>query len=426
MNIQKLLNIYPLLLFICLCCASCIKDHDNPATGTTGTLTTIYALRQVYSGNEVTLNTGNLGGASKIEGVVISDMTGQNIEAGSFVIQQTIPSANATTDITRGVVVKMNSGAGYAIGDSLAIDLSGARLGRINGKLTVSGVSPGKVSVLASNRVPFIRSVTQGMLHDGMEQYENTLVSINAEVADHAAGATFSGLKKLNDNTGAPVYVHTLPGAVYAGNNLPVSAQFTGIAGFYNESGSDTTTAKKTIMPRTAADITFAAKAMYPNFPESFETPDASAKSSYNSGTNIIALGTGNWYLLQAILGNTAASDKFNVPGKQAIRMQQNLTTSGFVQMNFDVTEGASKVTVFYGRYGTDAKSSFRLEYSLNGGTTWVTTGSTMTDMPDKGMKQAVWVVNLTGPVRFRINKLGTGTSNNGRLNLDGFTIYKN
>jgi hypothetical protein len=426
MNNKTLLNIYPLLLLICFCCTSCIKEYDNPATGTTGELITIYALRQAYNGNEVTLNAGNLGGASKIQGVVISDMTGQNIEAGSFVIQQTIASANALTDITRGVVIKMNGSAAYAPGDSLAIDVTGARMGRINGKLTVSGISADKVTVLGSNKVALIRSVTQGMLHDLMEQYENTLVSINAEVADYAAGATLSGLKKLNDNTGAPVYLHTLPGAAFAGNSLPLSAQFTGIAGFYNETGNDTTASKKTIMPRTAADIAFAAKAMYPNFPESFEAPEASVKSSYNSGTNIVALGTGNWYLLQAILGNTPVSDKFNAPGKQAIRMQQNLTTSGYVQMNFDVAEGASKVTVFYGRYGTDAKSSFRLEYSINGGTTWVTTGSNITDMPDKGVKQAVWVVNLTGPVRFRINKLGTGTSNNGRLNLDDFTIYKN
>ena len=426
MNNKTLLNILLLLLFITICSTSCIKEYDNPAAGTPGERISIFALRQAYTGNEVTLNAGNLGGASKIQGVVISDLTGVNIEASSFVIQQTIASANPTTDITRGVVVKMNGNPTYALGDSLTIDVSGAKLGRVNGKLTVSGISAEKISVLASNKVPFMRSVTQGMLHDLMEQYENTLVSINAEVADYSAGTTLSGLKKLNDNTGAPVYVHTLSGSTFASNSLPVSAQFIGIAGFYNESGNDTTGAKKTIMPRNAADVSLAAKTMYSNFPESFETPDARLKSSYNSGTNILALGTGNWFLLQAILGNTAASDKFNPPGKQGIRMQQNLTTSGFVQMNFDVTEGASKVTVFYGRYATDARSSFRLEYSINGGTTWLPSGSNITDMPDKGMKQAVWILNLTGPVRFRLNKLGTGTSNNGRLNFDDFTIYKN
>ena len=70
MNNKKIVNIY-LLLLVSLCCASCIKDYDNPAAGTPGSLLTIYALRQAYNGTEVTLNAGNLGGASFIQGIVI-------------------------------------------------------------------------------------------------------------------------------------------------------------------------------------------------------------------------------------------------------------------------------------------------------------------------------------------------------------------
>lgn len=140
----------------------------------------------------------------------------------------------------------------------------------------------------------------------------------------------------------------------------------------------------------------------------------------------MITASTGTWYLLQAILANTVLSDKINPPGKQNIRMQQNLTTSGYVQMNFDVPNGASKVTVFYGKYATDARSTFRLESSINGGTTWIAVGANITDMPDKGNKQASWAVNFAGPVRFRINKIGTGTSNNGRLSIEDFAIYRN
>jgi hypothetical protein len=105
--------------------------------------------------------------------------------------------------------------------------------------------------------------------------------------------------------------------------------------------------------------------------------------------------------------------------------MQQNLATSGYVQMNFDVPDGASKVTVFYGRYSTDAKSSLRLEASTNGGSTWTNVGTTIVNEADKLFKQATWMVNYTGPVRFRVTKIGTGTSNNGRMNLDDFAIYK-
>jgi hypothetical protein len=405
---------------------ACVKDYVNPANGTTGALITLYDLRQAYRGNEVTLNGDVLGGATRIQGIVISDKAGMNVEAGTFVIQQSFPSSNAVTDITRGVVLKMaNGSADYNLGDSLAIDVSGTKLDRINGKLTISGITTDKVTVLATGKIPMTRNVTQGILGAKMDEYESTLISLHADVADYAAATTFSGLRRLRDNTGPELYVHTRTGATFAGNQVPVDAQFTGIAGFLNETSKDTTGARRTINPRNAGDIQFVSGALYAGFPESFETPDAATKASYNSGTNIIAASTGNWVLLQAILGNTPVADKYNLPGKQAIRMQQNLATSGFLQMNFDLPDGASKVTVFYGKYSTDAKSSFRLESSINQGTTWIAVGANITDMPDKGNKQATWAVNFSVPVRFRINKIGTGTSNNGRLALDDFAVYK-
>jgi hypothetical protein len=57
-------------------------------------------------------------------------------------------------------------------------------------------------------------------------------------------------------------------------------------------------------------------------FPESFESPDFTMKASYNSN-NIIDLSIGNRTLAQAILANTVICDKYNLPGKQCIRMQQ-------------------------------------------------------------------------------------------------------
>jgi hypothetical protein len=426
MTTRNKIKIWGLTGALALSFQSCIKDYENPADGTPGELITLFALKQAYQGNEVTLGPSSLGGAFKIQGIVISDNTGQNLDASSFVLQQTIPTSNNATDVTRGIILKLGSGTpAFNFGDSLVIDVNNAKLDRINGKLTISGIETEKITVAGTGKTPFVRYVNQGILGVYMEECESTLISMNADVVPYSVGATFSGLKELKDNTGPAVYVHTLAGAAFAGQQIPIDAQFTGIAGYFNESGKDTAGAKKVIMPRKASDIQFSSGALYDGFPESFESPDVAVKSSYNSGTNLITASTGTWYLLQAILANTPVSDKYNVPGKQAIRMQQNLTTSGYVQMNFDVPDGASKVTVFYGKYATDAKSTFRLEYSINGGTTWTAVGANITDMPEKGNKQATWAVNITVPVRFRINKIGTGTSNNGRLALDDFAIYK-
>jgi len=426
MNTNKNIRTVSAIGLLVLCLQACVKDYNNPASGTPGPMITLFALRQAYQGNEVTLNADATGGASKIQGIVISDKTGLNVEPGTFVLQQTFASSNAATDVTRGVVIKMTSGAAdYSFGDSLVINIAGTKLDRINGKLTISGLSTDKITNIAPNKIPLVRYVTQGILGVKMEEYESTLISLHADVVDYAPATTFSGLRKLKDNTGPDVYVHTLASATFASTPVPIDAQFNGIAAYLNETGKDTTGAKKTIILRNAADLQFSSGALYTGFPESFETPDFSVKSSYNSGTNLITGSTGTWYLLQAILANTPVSDKYNIPGKQSIRMQQNLTTSGYVQMNFDVPDGASKVTVFYGKYATDAKSSFRLESSVNGGTTWIAVGANITDMPDKGNKQATWAVNFTGPVRFRINKLGIGTTNNGRLAIEDFAIYK-
>lgn len=404
----------------------CLKENVNEAEGTAGEFITLFAMRQAYQGNEISLDANALRGASKITGIVISDKAGLNIEPGSFVLQQTFASANAATDVTRGVIIKMQGAdANYNMGDSLVININGTRLDRVNGKLILNGLTSDKITNVASGKTALLRFVTQGILGEKMEEFESTLVALHADVLDYAAGATFSGLKQLRDNTGPEVFLDTKATAAFATTQLPLNAQFTGIAAYLNENGKDIAGAKKTIQIRNATDIQFSSGLLYSNFPESFEAPDAATKSSYNSGTNIIAAGTGSWILLQAILANTPVFDKINTPGKQAVRMQQNLTTSGFTQMNFDVPDGASKVTVFYGKYSTDARSTFRLEYSITQGTTWITVGSNITDMPDKGNKQATWLLNIAGPVRFRINKLGTGTSNNGRLSLDDFAIYK-
>lgn len=424
---QTIQRIYTGILVggISLLYTSCLKKYDNPAKGVPNEKTFLYAVRDLYQGSEVSLSPDKLDGGSYIRGAVISDKNGAGMEPGTFAIQETVVTGNQVGDLTRGLIIKTASGnAGWNLGDSLLVNISGAKLDRINGRLVLSIADDSKITKLADNRVLLVRPVTLAMMSTSMDQYESTLVSVHADVSDYSAGATLSGERKLDDHTGATVYLRTRSEAAFAGTAAPIDAQFSGIAGYYNEKGKDTAGAKKTIVLRSAADVQMASGALYAGFPESFETPDFSLKPSYNSN-NIIDLSTGNWTLAQAILANTAIRDKYNPPGKQCIRMQQNLTTSGYVQMNFDLTKGASKVTVFYGKYYTDAASTFRLEYSVNGGTTWVSTGPNITDMPERGSKQASFLVNITGNVRFRINKLGTGTSNNGRLCMDDFAVYQ-
>ena len=412
--------------------SSCLKDYDNPAKGLVNDKAAIYVVRDAYHGQDVTLGADNLAGATFTTGTVISDEASGNIEAGRIVIQSTIESANQVGDITRGIIIDLGAGsnADYLPGDSLLINVNGSTLSRINGKLVISGVDADDITKIADNRPVFTRPVTLAMLNARFDHYESTLVSVHADIVEHGTGVTFAGERTLNDNTGSASLI-TKNEAAFSTEEVPVNAQFTGIAGFFNATANDTSGAKKTIMLRNAADVNFESGAVYDGFPEGFEVPDATEKASYNMTAiaNNIDLSTGNWKLQQALLGNTVIRDKYNLPGKQCVRMQQNLSSAAYVQMNFDVTEGASKVTVFYGKYYTDPTSTFRLEYSINGGTNWVIVAGNITDMPDRGSKQATFMVDVPGNVRFRIHKLGLGSSSatvfNGRLCIEDIAVYK-
>jgi hypothetical protein len=175
------------------------------------------------------------------------------------------------------------------------------------------------------------------------------------------------------------------------------------------------------------ATSSFAQKALYANFPETFDSPDTSAKAHYKKA--MVTLKTGEWNFDFAILGALQGHDHFN--GKQSVRMQQNRSKDAYVAMNFDLTEGASKVTVAYASYYNDVSSVWKLEYSTDGGSTWTQAGKDMT-ADSKDLKTAEFLLDVKGKVRFRITKTGLGDGKadssikNGRLSIDDFAIYKN
>ncbi|QEC43778.1 DUF5689 domain-containing protein [Pseudobacter ginsenosidimutans] len=416
---------YTLLIAVIAAFSSCLKEDDLRGEGQLSDVATIWTIRQAYKGNTLTLGPSTLSGAFKTRGIVISDASSRNIAPGTFVLQGIMETPNDLGNLVRGIAIDLGASTAvpYVPGDSLLIDIDGAKMERIDGRLTITGIQTSRITKLASNEPFIVRPVTLNKLNEYFEDYESTMITVHANVNEYASGVTYSGQKGLKDNTGADIVMTTRADASFAGDQVPVNAGFTGIAVYEKE--------KKGIAPRSGSDITDQSGVIYAGFPESFESPDFSVKGSYNMTAidNNVDLATGNWKLFQAILGNTFLRDKFNSPGRQCVRMQQSLTVNGLIQMNFDVTEGASKVTVFCGKYYTDPSSTFKLEYSTDGGVTWIQTGAEVKDMPEKGSKLAVFNMNIPGNVRFRIAKIGTGNSTaskpNGRLCIEDIAIYK-
>lgn len=416
-KLQSLL--LPVLLSISL--AGCLKDDVNNAIGIINPVTTAEQVRQAYKGADVVLTGDMIGGAHKINGVVISDASSKNIPAGMLVMQ------NYGRGIVRGIMISLgdNTAVPFALGDSIEVELIGAKLSRTSGSLVLSGITADKIKKLASNVSASVKQLTVAELSAAFLNYESTLVTLNADVKPTpVTNETYSGEKNLNDGSSGAIKLHTEATASFAANRVPASAAFTGIAMFNKD------TANKQVWMRNINDVKNASGPLYTGYPEDFESPDASQKASYAAAN--VTLKTGSWRFDNAILGNTSGRDRFNPAGLQCVRLQQNLSVNAYLQMNYDLPNGATKVTLSYGAYYTDAGSTWRLEYSTNQGTTWQQIGNDVSDAAANGgiAKGITFLMNINGPVRFRINKLGLGNTAgnvlNGRLSIEDFAVYQN
>ena len=140
---------------------------------------------------------------------------------------------------------------------------------------------------------------------------------------------------------------------------------------------------------------------------EDFETGTKTAYAAAN-----VTIGTGSWYFDDALIGNST-SDRKN--GTQSVRMRN----TGRISMNFNYTSGASTVTVKHAVYGSDGSSTWELQVSTNGGTSYSKVGSTITTSSTT-LQTASFTVNATGNVRIAIVKLSGGAN---RINIDDVQI---
>ncbi len=395
--------------------SSCFKEDVNEALGTVNPEISIYTLRNFYKTNTVNLNKNNLEGAKYTAGVVISEKEGNNLPENVLAIQ------SDWRGNTRGLLVRLNNVDQYAFGDSIQIDLENSKLIKEQNRLILDAteVAP---KVLATGIKKSYRSVTINTLNERFAEFESTLVNITADVdPEPSINTTFAGTKQIIDGDGNKLNLVTEENASFANVKIAPSATFQGIA-LGSDNGPE-------LRLQKSADMMYPSGKLYQGWPETFEEPDT-LKGGYAALP--VQLSTGTWLFDQSMLGTTAGRDRI-VSGKNAVRFQQNLNRSAYLQMEFDVPNGASKVTLWYGAYYTDRSSTFQLEYSIDQGKTWTLVDAPISDAHPTSeslvAKQAVFLLNINQPVRFRINKLGLGTSSNtisnGRLGIDDIAIYQ-
>lgn len=143
---------------------------------------------------------------------------------------------------------------------------------------------------------------------------------------------------------------------------------------------------------------------------EDFET---GTKAGYTIGN--VTCTAGSWSFDEALMANSG-SDYFHGTQAPRIRSLGNLT------MNFNVATGIGTVTLNHGMYGTDADGTWRLEASIDNGSTWTAYVSPIYTATSASFATQVITVNLPGNVRFRIVKLSVNNTSN-RLNIDDIYI---
>lgn len=136
---------------------------------------------------------------------------------------------------------------------------------------------------------------------------------------------------------------------------------------------------------------------------------EAGGKSAYAAAN--VALGSGSWYLDEALTGNTSSDRR---TGTWSARVRE----TGKVRMNFNVAS-AGTVTIQHAKYGTDANSTWELWQSANSGSTWAKVGSTVTTSSTT-LTTATFTVNTSAAVRFEIRKVSGGSN---RINFDNISV---
>ncbi len=136
---------------------------------------------------------------------------------------------------------------------------------------------------------------------------------------------------------------------------------------------------------------------------------EAGGKTAYAAAN--VTLGSGSWYLDDALTGNTASDRK---TGSYSARVRE----IGKVRMNFNVAS-AGTVSVQHAKYGTDANSTWELYSSTNNGSSWTKVGATVTTSSTT-LSTANFTVNNATAIRFEIRKISGGAN---RVNFDNISI---
>ncbi|MDR0207318.1 MAG: chitobiase/beta-hexosaminidase C-terminal domain-containing protein [Bacteroidales bacterium] len=148
----------------------------------------------------------------------------------------------------------------------------------------------------------------------------------------------------------------------------------------------------------------------------------------------VVATPAGNWWIVG--YSTMDANDRFLDTKSIRLRANNNDTAliitgentrgANVIEMQFDMTDGIGEVSFYYGSYSSHSGGKVFVEYSTNGGATWLSPDNNSVTAPTWAsvgeMQQFNVTVNISGNVRMRIIKYKqSGTSNS--VNIDNICV---
>ncbi len=152
---------------------------------------------------------------------------------------------------------------------------------------------------------------------------------------------------------------------------------------------------------------------LYPDFPESFEEPEGKRKGSYTgkgpTGEQSEFYPTGEWGMFSAY-SLDAGSALVHKVGKYAVMLSPH--TEAFLSMDFDLPNGANKLTFVCGSATKTNKNdvdnmpiTLSVFYSTDGGESWVKIDDIVIDDVETQYTPVYDNLGIEGPVRFKFQK---------------------
>ncbi|MBO9561251.1 MAG: hypothetical protein J7621_00700 [Niastella sp.] len=244
---MKKITLYTLFLLPLVSLWGCKKD-SYPG-GEISPYISLYDVRNIYKGVDVTLTQENMLGSTSLACMVVSDHSGGNLPAGLLVVQDM-----RRLNFLRGISIALGAEAAtYKPGDSLLIKIEGATLKRTDGILQLANLPAGAITKVSSGNPYLALRVPSSFILSKPGDYESVLSVIVKGGFDPlpAPGDVLSGDKLLNDGFGN-ITLHTAANASFANTAAPVLANFYGIV-FNTPTGKDSVTPRFHL--RTANDV---------------------------------------------------------------------------------------------------------------------------------------------------------------------------